>query len=276
MQHKIQASLEPVTFWLMLYICLMQCFYMLYCFSLIMSAVFKVFSIAISILGWLLATKTVFGLSRYLSFEWLRWNGLVDFLCVDKFSCSQPFFAALLWNLGLLLLFVLQHSFMATRSWKNLFDTVGFGHVERSVYVIASCVTLNLVLDYFDPIPCLTVWNFHFMNSLLLNQVLYVVHVVLWAVVVLSTLGMQFFEFIGISQVFDYYRSPSVSPEVESHTKKISDNNMCHSGILCFVLILWLCPIMTVERFLVSAVFTLYALFGNRVTYYDYVEIKGQ
>lgn len=237
-----------------------------------MDAIYKSVSLLSGFLGFYLTVTSSLGLSYYLSYQWLNWSNITAFQFGGEFSCDQPFFAPLFRNLGVVLLFVYQHSFMASRWWKSLIKNLGCSHLERSIYVIVTSVTLNFMLNHFEASPFLTIWNFPFMTSFIWSKVLGVTHVVLWAIIFLSALGMEFFEFIGLRQIFDYCWPPAMSRD-EPIEKQKADSHMRHSGFVCFVLILWICPVMTVERFLVSIVFTLYTLFGNRVTNYDYIYI---
>lgn len=57
-----------------------------------------------------------------------------------------PFGEALAVNLGLLLLFALQHSGMARKSFKNWLQTHLSHGLDRSTYVLASSITILLVM----------------------------------------------------------------------------------------------------------------------------------
>ena len=49
---------------------------------------------------------------------------------------------------------------------------------------------------------------------------------------------------------------------------------MRHPGTSCFLVILWLHPLMTWQRFIFAIMFTIYVLLGFSVTEEDYVYTK--
>ena len=54
---------------------------------------------------------------------------------------------------------------------------------------------------------------------------------------------------------------------------------MRHPGLLCSLVVLWLYPIMSLDRYLLASVFTLFLLFGYRIQAGDYqyvVEMHGK
>jgi len=62
---------------------------------------------------------------------------------------------ALLVNIGLILLFGLQHTVMARKSFKEKWTNVVAKPVERSTYVLFSSVALILLLWFWQPMPAI-------------------------------------------------------------------------------------------------------------------------
>src|SRR5262249_55949446 len=66
---------------------------------------------------------------------------------------------AALIDLGLLLMFAVQHSVMARPWFKRVWTRLVRQPIERSTYVLASCVVTILLLWLWRPIP-LVIWHF--------------------------------------------------------------------------------------------------------------------
>lgn len=229
-----------------------------------------------ALVGLCLTVKTALSLAYYLSYQWFSWGDLTAYILArDQLSCDRPFFVPLLWNIGLVLLFVFQHSAMATDGWKSIVRSCGCAPLERTIYVIVTCITLDLLMRYYDSSLAFTLWGVEMTSLFLLGRVICVVHAVLWLLIFLSTLGMDFLEFVGLRQVVDHCFPPAHAPPPMVAEKQRARDHMRHSGVACFVVVLWLQPVMSADRFLLSVLFTLYSLFGHRVSTADYEYIKG-
>lgn len=228
------------------------------------------------LVGLLLTVKTALNLAYYLSYRWFDWGDLTSYvLASDRLSCDKPYFCPLFWNMALVLLFVFQHSVMTTTGWKNFVRSCGCAPIERSSYVIITCITLELLMHYYDTSLSFTLWGVEIASLFLLGRVVGALHAVLWLVIFLSTLGMDFLEFVGLRQVLDHCFPPTDAHRPVEADKRAAQDHMRHSGVACFVVVLWLQPVMNAERFLLSLIFTLYSLFGHRVTASDYNYIKS-
>ena len=53
-------------------------------------------------------------------------------------------------------------------------------------------------------------------------------------------------------------------------------SHMRHPGAWCFLVVLWLHPLMTLGRFVLALMWTMYLLFGHKVDEedYEYVEVQ--
>lgn len=226
------------------------------------------------LVGLLLTVKTALSLAYHLSYQWFNWDDWKSYIHArDQLSCDKPFFVPLFWNMGLVLLFVFQHSVMATAGWKSFIRSCGCAPLERSIYVIITCLTLDVLMRYYDASLAFTLWGVEMASLFLLGKVICILHAGLWLVIFLSTLGMDFLEFVGLRQVLDHCFPPLYAPPMEAEKRRARDN-MRHSGVACFVVVLWLQPVMSADRFLMSLMFTLYSLFGHHITTSDYNYIK--
>lgn len=233
----------------------------------------------VAIFGLLKTIETAWIMSQVLSFRWFDWINFTRFsgftIATHHMNCDQPFFKSLLWNVFLLLLFLLQHTVMAGDWWKTILRNYGFNAVERSFYVIASCFVMSLVVDNSVALPLPALWQIDIdtTSRFLLAIFIKFLHVVLWSIVFLATLGTQFTEFVGIKQVFDHCWPENIQAERTRRSNEVREH-MRHSGIVAFLAILWIYPTMTLERLVISLVFTFYALLGHRGRAADFYHIK--
>ncbi|XP_014676989.1 PREDICTED: nurim-like [Priapulus caudatus] len=112
------------------------------------------------------------------------------------------------WDLGLLIMFILQHSLMANHRWKNLVNnTLGLSVVERSIYVGASCLALQALMHQWVPVFSGTAWLVDVSSrqgNQLYSLLFFAVHVVAWVLTLGSLLLMDILELGGVKQVYFY------------------------------------------------------------------------
>ena len=65
---------------------------------------------------------------------------------------KHAFLGPLLYDMLLVLVFVAQHSIMATDWWKDILDDFGLHHITRSIYCLATSVALQ-VCTYRQALP---------------------------------------------------------------------------------------------------------------------------
>lgn len=106
----------------------------------------------------------LYGLAAYLACvaALLYFIGFSGNLLVPKsvdVGGSAPWADALRTDLLLLALFGVQHSVMARRGFKRWWLRVVPAAVERSTYVVATCVVLALMFRFWVPIEAPVVWQ---------------------------------------------------------------------------------------------------------------------
>src|SRR3954468_14886445 len=106
----------------------------------------------------------LYGLAAYAAFQLvlLYFIGFCADLVVPKSvdsGSTAPWPRALAVDLALLLLFGVQHSVMARRGFKRAWARVVAPVVERSTFVVASCLVLALMMWLWVPITVPVVWR---------------------------------------------------------------------------------------------------------------------
>ena len=196
---------------------------------------------------------------------------------LDAGASSLTAAPAALVNIGLLLLFGVQHTVMARGSFKKTLTKIVPQAMERSTYVLATVVVLVLLYVYWQPMP-LTVWS---VTSPLWSGVLTAVFFLGVGLVLLSTFMINHFELFGLLQGWLSFKKKQPAKLV-FHTPLLY-KYVRHPLYLGFILAFWSTSHMTVGHLLFASIWTAYiffaigyeerdliAVFGDK--YHDYME----
>jgi protein-S-isoprenylcysteine O-methyltransferase Ste14 len=202
------------------------------------------------------------------------WAGLPK--TVDAGASNLAGAPAALVNIGLLLLFGVQHSVMARGGFKRAWTKIVPPAMERSTYVLATVVVLVVLFIGWQPMPAV-VWS---VSSPLWGGVLLALFLVGFGLVLLSTFLINHFELFGLLQGWFKFKSKAavepkfVTPMLYKHVR--------HPLYLGFLIAFWSTSHMTAGHLLFAAVWTVYifvaigyeerdmiALFGDK--YRDYM-----
>jgi len=159
---------------------------------------------------------------------------------------------AALINIGLLLLFGLQHSVMARQSFKRVWTKMVPPSAERSTYVLATTLVLYLIYTQWRPMPGI-VWEVGpgFWHTLLI-----VLFFLGFGIVLIATFLLNHFELFGLMQVWYKFRGKEM-PEPVFRTP-LFYKAVRHPIYLGFVMAFWSTPTMTTGHLLFSAIWTAY------------------
>ncbi len=204
-----------------------------------------------------------YGLGSYLAFltTFLYAIGFIGNFGVPKSmdsSTTTTWQRALLIDLGLLLLFAIQHSVMARRGFKNLITRVVPVEVERSTYVLVSSVALLLLFWKWQPLGG-TVWTIE--NSLGCG-VLYGGYAFGWLLVLAATFAINHFDLFGLRQVWRHFQGqPQKKLRFATPLFYKFVRHPLYVGWLC---VFWITPTMTVTHLLFAVATTAYILVAIR------------
>jgi len=204
-----------------------------------------------------------YGLGSYLAFlaTFLYAVGFIGNFGVPKSmdsSSTTPWHSAFLIDLGLLLLFAIQHSVMARRGFKNLVTRVVPVEVERSTYVLASSVALLLLFWKWQPLGG-TVWAIE--NSVG-RGVLYAGYAFGWLLVLAATFAINHFDLFGLRQVWLLIQG---QPQQKLRfTTPLFYRVVRHPLYVGWLCVFWITPTMTVTHLFFAAVTTAYIFVAIR------------
>ena len=217
----------------------------------------------------------VYGLFCYLLFAavFLYFIAFVSNVIVPRTiddGPPAPVWLAVAIDLGLILLFALQHSVMARQGFKRRWARLVPAPVERSTYVLASTLALALLVWQWRPVPHL-MWRV--MDPFWGNLIL-ALSLLGWLMVGLSTFLISHFELFGLAQVTRHlFRRQAKPAKLQT---PLFYRLVRHPLYLAFLIAFWAAPIMTAGHFLFAALATTYICVGTVLEERDLVALFGE
>jgi len=160
-------------------------------------------------------------------------------------------------DLALIVLFGVQHSVMARQGFKRWWTRVVPPVVERSTYVVATCVVLGLMFWLWLPIASPVVWRVEQGAGVAL---LWSVFGLGWLMTLVSTFLINHFELFGLEQVF--MRLTGRAPAEPRLCTPFLYRYVRHPLYLGLLLGFWSVPVMTAGRLLFAGGLSVYVLVG--------------
>lgn len=209
--------------------------------------------------GWL---SFVYGVAAYAAglVALLYFIGFSGNLWVPKsvdIGAGAPMAVALGIDLLLLTLFGIQHSVMARRGFKRRWTRLVPPAVERSTYVVATCVVLALMFWFWVPVTAPVVWQ---VEDQAAAALLWTVFGLGWVLVLVSTFLINHFELFGLQQVFARLKG-RVLPQARFGTPLLY-RYVRHPLYLGLLLGFWSVPVMTAGRLVFALGSSAYILIG--------------
>jgi protein-S-isoprenylcysteine O-methyltransferase Ste14 len=193
-------------------------------------------------------------LAVFTYFAWFS-DGVFVPKHVDNGMLGSPGLAVVI-NMGLVLLFGLQHSIMARDGFKRWFTRVVPPPLERACYVLASSLALGVLIWLWRPLPAV-LWNVASPGP---AAALWAVNAVGWLGVPVASLMIDHLDLFGVKQAFHAFRRATferrgfVTPMLYKYVR--------HPMMSALLLALWVTPHMTVGHLLLSLGMTCYVLIG--------------
>ncbi len=177
---------------------------------------------------------------------------------------------AILINVGLIVLFGLQHSIMARTSFKNTWIKVISPAAERSTYVLFTGVIMGLFCLYWQPLHGV-LWQVENEVGQIALEIGFIFG---WALVVLSSFLINHFELFGLQQVYFNLMNKTEPPPLfmDRFLYKI----VRHPLQLGVLIGLWLTPTMSMTHLMLSSVMSIYVFIGLYFEEKDLVKNLGE
>jgi protein-S-isoprenylcysteine O-methyltransferase Ste14 len=159
-------------------------------------------------------------------------------------------------DLGLIVLFGLQHSVMARPRFKRWLTRVVPPHLERAVYVLATCLVLLLLMLFWQPLPG-TIWR---SDDSLLALLLWALYGAGWLLLVAATWMLDHFELFGLSQAWRHWRgTPAPADDFRMVYAYRYVRHPIYTG---WLIIFWATPQMSAGHLLFAIGMSAYILVG--------------
>jgi len=170
---------------------------------------------------------------------------------------------ALVVNIGLMLLWGIQHTIMARSGFKKAIAKVVPKHTERSTYVLLSSVVLIVMFHYWQPMEG-TFWE---VQNPMWQNVLWSLFGLGWGLVLLSTFLTNHFDLFGLRQTWLHFQKQSYTSVV--FTERLFYSTIRHPMMLGMLIAFWAAPVMTMSHLVFSIGMSFYIVVGI------YFEEKG-
>jgi protein-S-isoprenylcysteine O-methyltransferase Ste14 len=183
---------------------------------------------------------------------------------------QSPLWIALMVDLGLLVLFGVQHSVMARPAFKAMWTKIVPQAAERSTYVLFSSVAMFFMFWQWQPIGG-TIWN---LENTYGRIALYALYAVGWVTVLVTTFLINHFDLFGLRQVALqligrpytglHFRTPGLYKLVR------------HPLYVGWLMVFWSTPEMTAAHLLFAFGLTTYILIAIRYEERDLVQMHNE
>lgn len=181
-----------------------------------------------------------------------------------------PLGLAVLINVGLVLLFGLQHSVMARSGFKTAWTKVIPKAAERSTYVLLSGIMLCLIGLYWQALPG-TLWQ---IDNPIARTTMIACQLVGWVLLVLASFVINHFELFGLQQVyFNFMNQPEPAP---NFTDRFLYKLVRHPIQLGVLIGIWFAPTMTMTHLMLSGMMSGYIFIGLYYEEKDLMANLGQ
>ena len=169
----------------------------------------------------------------------------------------------------LLLLFGLQHSGMARKTFKRMTAVLPEG-LQRTAYVCCAVICLLLLVHFYQPIPTV-IWHVDGPAAQLLIGCIAGVG---WMIAAAAYVSVGIFYLLGVSQALAWYqrRPQPPQPLVEGYAYRFVRNPQQLGLLLAF----WATPNMTIGHLVFAGGMTTYIFLGMALEERDLMDAHGE
>ncbi|XP_008560030.1 nurim homolog [Microplitis demolitor] len=176
----------------------------------------------------------------------------------------------LLINLYLLFVFMIQHSVMASKFVKSLYKKLFIPEYERSIYNALSSLCLDYLIRNWEPVPWIALWEVDTASNNYMWILFSALHLFGWSVIFSGCCVLDVTELLGLKQIYCKLINQPGGLAVKSKEYQRYLDHMRHPSFVGFMIIFWIHPYMTIDRFLLSSIMTIYMLMMWKIDENDY------
>lgn len=215
-------------------------------------------------------------LVRFVSFRAIYHNITGETtLCQDSIPWSvalrdSSVLRALAVDLGLLALFIVQHSLLAWLPVKQALQSV-LGPLNRTAYCFTTALALQILMRYWQPVtnaPCL--WSVRQAPwSVWFPLLCFSLHFLCWAIICSILMIFDYPELLGIKQV--YYDCLGLGDPLSHKSPRAQRllSHLRHPVCLELGVVLWLLPALSLDRLLLAGALSAYLVLAHSLDKQD-------
>ncbi|XP_062954566.1 nurim [Cynocephalus volans] len=190
---------------------------------------------------------------------------------------DRSILAPLAWDLGLLLLFVGQHSLMATETVKT-WTSWYFGVLQRSLYVACTALALQLMMRYWEPVPRGPVlWEARAEPwATWVPLLCFVLHIISWLLIFSILLVFDYAELMGLKQVYYHVLGLGEPLALKSPRALRLFSHLRHPVCVELLTVLWVVPTLGTDRLLLALLLTVYLGLAHGLDQQDLRYLRAQ
>lgn len=173
-------------------------------------------------------------------------------------------------NVALLAAFGVQHSLMARPGFKSVWTRIVPEPIERSTYVLASCVVLIVLMGLWRPMD-IVIWNVTHPLGRGLSWALFATG---WLLVPLISLAINHFDLFGVRQVWLHATDRPYT--ALAFRTPWPYNIVRHPLYIGWAIAFWATPTMTLGHLLFALLLTAYMVAASRIEERDLVDHFGE
>jgi methanethiol S-methyltransferase len=177
---------------------------------------------------------------------------------------------ALAINLGIMLLFGVQHSVMARPGFKQWWTRIVPKPIERSTYVLISCLLLIALFAFWQPITA-PIWDVQHPGA---RAALWTLFAAGWLLVPIASLMINHFDLFGTRQVWLYLRGQKYT-HLPFRTPMLYQR-IRHPLYVGWLIAFWAAPTMTAGHLLFAFVMSSYIFIAVQFEERDLQKFYGQ
>lgn len=158
----------------------------------------------------------------------------------------------------LIILFIFQHSLMRSNFVKSIWNKIGLSTIERSVYNVASSGALLILIKNWRTVPAFNLWNIDVDNNTSIHYAFVILHIFAWSVICGGCVLYDLPELLGLSQVYNDINNclPPIAYKSTELRRLIC--RVRHPSFLALTIILWAFNLMSLDRLILSSLWTVY------------------
>ena len=185
-------------------------------------------------------------------------------------TAYSPFLHALAVDLGLLLMFCVQHSVMARPGFKREWTRIVPPALERSTYLLFSSAALLFLFWRWEPMGGV-IWN---LQSPVGRYAMYGLYIAGWLIVLAATFLINHFDLFGLRQVWLHLRDKRYT-NLAFRTPGFY-RLVRHPLYVGWILVFWSAPRMTAAHLVFALATTIYILVAIKFEERDLMEMHPE